>query len=546
MTVLSDVDLLNYIKSGKLKVIPLSEDTIRENGLDLRLGGQLARFKGTSKVFEPGADLRDFYEIEEAEDFLIRPHEHVLLHTIEYIKLPNDLMGFVNLRSTFARLGLFIPPCLHPDTYLLCGDGSVRRACEVNSTLVNFSPETHELDCAEVKRIDSWSEILVEIETERSSCKVTSRHKFLTYRNGEVMELMAIELKPGDLLAVPSFPPPFKRSKFTQPEAALAKLVGYVTGRGVKVEGAVKVEGLHPSYASLIRELGGSMTPAEDGETLIRGRLARLLLERFPEALKGMRCREVPKALPPHASSIYLAGLFDSSAHGNGDCLALKIYSERLAKQVQLLLLKEGIYPFIEREADYMILKIGGLGDLKRFEEAIGRHCSIRFVYEARPCLDDYVYLTEGLVRSLKNSLRDLGGEILKVGDAWLLPRWSLTSILNKVKDPSLARGLLKASKLRWDRVIAVRLVKYGGPVVDFEEPTTNHYLTGPFITHNTVIDAGFEGQLTIELIGGEFPVRLRKGTRFLHVVFAKLTSPVKRPYGGRYQGQRGVKLPKF
>ena len=61
-----------------------------------------------------------------------------------------------------------------------------------------------------------------------------------------------------------------------------------------------------------------------------------------------------------------------------------------------------------------------------------------------------------------------------------------------------------------------------------------------------TIIDANFEGQLTIELVGGDFPVKLYAGDRFIHVVFAKLSSPVEKPYMGRYQGQRGVRLPSF
>ena len=64
--------------------------------------------------------------------------------------------------------------------------------------------------------------------------------------------------------------------------------------------------------------------------------------------------------------------------------------------------------------------------------------------------------------------------------------------------------------------------------------------------TPPTIIDAGFEGELVIELVGGAFPVKLYKGQRFLHVVFCKLTSPVEKPYRGQYQRQRGVVLPKF
>ena len=61
-----------------------------------------------------------------------------------------------------------------------------------------------------------------------------------------------------------------------------------------------------------------------------------------------------------------------------------------------------------------------------------------------------------------------------------------------------------------------------------------------------TIVDANFEGQLTIEVVGSEFPVKINVGDRFLHVVFAKLTSPVEKPYIGKYQGQTGVQLPLF
>lgn len=113
MTVLSDFDLRNYIKNGRLVIEPFSDEIIRENGLDLRIGPEVARFKKTNEVFSPGESrIEDFYEVQRGEHIVIQPHEHVLLHTLEYIRVPDDLMGFVNLRSTFARLGLFVPPTI--------------------------------------------------------------------------------------------------------------------------------------------------------------------------------------------------------------------------------------------------------------------------------------------------------------------------------------------------------------------------------------------------------------------------------------------------
>lgn len=66
------------------------------------------------------------------------------------------------------------------------------------------------------------------------------------------------------------------------------------------------------------------------------------------------------------------------------------------------------------------------------------------------------------------------------------------------------------------------------------------------FLAAPTLIDAGFEGQLTIEVAWTRpAPVRIYKGIRFLHVVFFKLDERVSKPYSGYYQGQRGVSLPK-
>ena len=109
--ILSDRDIDALIKLGDLLVKPLKKDTVRENGLDLRLGKGYCRFKETNKIL----DIRNpesssnFYNCGESNEIIIKPYEHVLLHTEEYIGLPSYIAGLVNLRSTFARLGLYIP-----------------------------------------------------------------------------------------------------------------------------------------------------------------------------------------------------------------------------------------------------------------------------------------------------------------------------------------------------------------------------------------------------------------------------------------------------
>lgn len=58
-----------------------------------------------------------------------------------------------------------------------------------------------------------------------------------------------------------------------------------------------------------------------------------------------------------------------------------------------------------------------------------------------------------------------------------------------------------------------------------------------------TIVDAGFKGNLTLELVGFRNIV-VPYGKTFVHLIFAKLTSPSV-PYGGRYQGQTGITKPK-
>lgn len=59
-----------------------------------------------------------------------------------------------------------------------------------------------------------------------------------------------------------------------------------------------------------------------------------------------------------------------------------------------------------------------------------------------------------------------------------------------------------------------------------------------------TVVDAGFEGTLTLEIFyAGPKAIPVPIGERFAHVIFARLTSPAP-PYRGKYQHQTGITGP--
>ena len=60
------------------------------------------------------------------------------------------------------------------------------------------------------------------------------------------------------------------------------------------------------------------------------------------------------------------------------------------------------------------------------------------------------------------------------------------------------------------------------------------------FLIPPTIIDAGFSGNLTVELWSVLESPEVAVGKLFLHIAFALLTSPGE-SYRGKYQGQSGI-----
>lgn len=85
--ILSGADVRQYIKSGGLKFDPeLFDDQYQQNGIDMILESAEAKQIGTG--------------------------EFTLGVTRETVTMPNDLMAFVHLRSTWARRGFIVPPTI--------------------------------------------------------------------------------------------------------------------------------------------------------------------------------------------------------------------------------------------------------------------------------------------------------------------------------------------------------------------------------------------------------------------------------------------------
>ena len=115
--ILSDFDLKSYINSGRLYIDPFWDGIVRENGIDLRLGSEVCEMLETREPLDPYSEweAKEYFRCYQANVegfFYTKPWGRYLMHTMEYIRLPPELAGFVELRSTFARLGFMIPPTI--------------------------------------------------------------------------------------------------------------------------------------------------------------------------------------------------------------------------------------------------------------------------------------------------------------------------------------------------------------------------------------------------------------------------------------------------
>ena len=109
--ILSDVEIKQMIKKGKIKIIPLQSDQIGGASVDLTLSDKWEFFK--KDLIGKTVDLsktpfQEAFETKYAKEITLKSGQMCLATTKEKITLSNDLMGKLEGRSRFARMGLVI------------------------------------------------------------------------------------------------------------------------------------------------------------------------------------------------------------------------------------------------------------------------------------------------------------------------------------------------------------------------------------------------------------------------------------------------------
>lgn len=133
--VLSDRDLLELISKKRLSITPFKKEQLGQASVDLTLSGRFWRFKKgfvRRKIDLDKTDFRDATEEVVSDSIELAPGEMCLGLTIERITLPDDIIGHLEGRSRYARMGLAV----HVTSSLVQPGSDNRQVLEI----VNLSP----------------------------------------------------------------------------------------------------------------------------------------------------------------------------------------------------------------------------------------------------------------------------------------------------------------------------------------------------------------------------------------------------------------------
>jgi len=111
--VLSDVTIRRLLEEGRIEIDPFDAGLVQPSSVDVRVDRYFRVFHNARYPFidvrEPQEELTELVEIEDEEKpFILHPGEFVLGSTLERVRLPDDIVGRLDGKSSLGRLGLLI------------------------------------------------------------------------------------------------------------------------------------------------------------------------------------------------------------------------------------------------------------------------------------------------------------------------------------------------------------------------------------------------------------------------------------------------------
>jgi len=114
--VLSDRDIKKALKSGRIEIFPVPDlkTQLGSCSIDLRLGNNFRVFEHSSNAYidpskkDYSKEITREVVVKNGENFVMQPGDFVLAVTLERVKIPNNLMGRLEGRSSLGRLGIVV------------------------------------------------------------------------------------------------------------------------------------------------------------------------------------------------------------------------------------------------------------------------------------------------------------------------------------------------------------------------------------------------------------------------------------------------------
>lgn len=112
---LADVDILDRLSDGDLVIDPIEnlDVQIQPASVDVRLSNDFLKFNpqnvtSVNPVEDNPEQFMEEYTLDDDESFHVHPGDFVLASVEEWVEVPDDLVGYVDGRSTFGRMAIVV------------------------------------------------------------------------------------------------------------------------------------------------------------------------------------------------------------------------------------------------------------------------------------------------------------------------------------------------------------------------------------------------------------------------------------------------------
>ena len=160
-------------------------------------------------------------------------------------------------------------------------------------------------------------------------------------------------------------------------------------------------------------------------------------------------------------------------------------------------------------------------------------------------------YIQEGklIIDPLEENQIQPSSVDLKLGDEFLIYPDSIEVLDVRDKNLSAKLDLVKVDDSgfiiqpkHFILATTVEYVKLADNLTAFVEGRSSLGRLGLFIENAGWVDAGFEGNITLEFYNANTrPIKIYPNMRICQLVFAEMKGKAEKPYRGKYQGQRGA-----